>query len=129
METKKIDYNSIENMRIKKKLVAREVLHICRSMIDELSGTEFREEIDHKFYSVYDEETGSSIEPLEFWIVTEWLGEKLKDHGEIVDELFDFTIWARTTSGQAIALDYVISKIAEEMEILDGQEYSWSDRK
>ena len=139
MEKKKIDYNSPVNQDIKQKLVAREVIHRCNIMIDELSKANIqdswtsgeiynlKDEIVGKFFSVYDENS-EYYEPLEFWIITDWLGEKLKEHGELVDELFDFTIWARRTSGQAIALDYVISRIAEEMEILDGQQYSWSNR-
>ena len=129
MKTNKIDYNSTVNQDIKEKLIGREVIHRCNIMIDELVKTDLQDEILEKFFSVYDEETDSYFEPLEFWIVGDWFGEKLKDHSEIVAELFDFTIWARRTSGQAIALDYVISRIAEEIEILDGQQYSWADRK
>ena len=48
----------------------------------------------------------------EHWIVSEWLGRKLTEHGEKVD--FDFcnlTIWARTTTGQSISMDGVIVSI------------------
>lgn len=65
------------------------------------------------------------IEPYEFWIVSDWFGEKLENVGEIVDEFLGFTIWARTCSGQAISLDWSISKIAEDMEILEGQANQW----
>lgn len=129
MEKKKIDYNSSVNQDIKEKLIGREVIHRCNIMIDDLLKTDLQEEILEKFYSGYDEETDSYFEPFEFWIVTDWFGEKLKNYGCLVDELFDFTVWARGTTGQAIALDYVISRIAEQMEILDGQKYSWADRK
>lgn len=65
-------------------------------------------------------------EVLEHWIVTPWFGKRLKAQGEAVGELFDFTIWGRTTSGQAIALDRVIYDIAADMGILAGQENEWS---
>jgi hypothetical protein len=65
-------------------------------------------------------------EVFEHWIVTGWLAEKLKAHGETVGELFDFHIWGRCTTGQAILLDYVIRQIASEMEILVGQKNDWS---
>lgn len=129
MEKKKIDYDSGINQDIKQKLVGREVIHRCNIMIDDLLKTDLQDQIVEKFYSVYDEETETYFEPFEFWIVTDWFGEKLKSHGCLVDELFDFTIWARGTTGQAIALDYVVSLIAEEMQILDGQEYSWANNK
>lgn len=65
-------------------------------------------------------------EALEHWIVTEWMAEKLQDHGEMVMELFDFWIWGRCTSVQAILLDGVITDICEDMEILEGQKYEWT---
>lgn len=55
-------------------------------------------------------------EVYEHWIVTDWLADKLIEHGEKVDK--DFTgmcIWARTTTGQAIAADHVIEAITAEV--------------
>lgn len=65
------------------------------------------------------------IEAYEFWNVSDFLGRKLREQGETVVDILDFTVWARCTTGQAILLDGVISRIAEDMEILEGQEYSW----
>ena len=60
------------------------------------------------------------LEPMEFWIVSPWLGRKLKEYGEIVSfDFFGFTIWGRRTTGQAILLDGVISRICEELEMLE----------
>ena len=65
-------------------------------------------------------------EILEHWIVNTWFGEQLKKHGQVVEEDFHcLCIWGRATSGQAILLDYVISSIAAEMQILDGQKNDW----
>jgi len=68
-------------------------------------------------------------EILEWWIVDEWLYSKLKEHGEAVLEWGNNHYWGRTTSGQAIMLDGVISAICEEQEILQGQKYDWSKNK
>jgi hypothetical protein len=68
------------------------------------------------------------IEALEFWAVSSYFAEKLAEQGEMVAEVLDFHVWGRATSGQQIAADDVIGRIAEEMEILDGQAYSWADR-
>lgn len=66
-------------------------------------------------------------EALEHWAVTKFFGRKLKMMGEMVmDDFFGHTIWGRTTSGQAISMDYVIRAIASEMEILPGQKNDWS---
>ena len=65
-------------------------------------------------------------EILEYWIVSPWLGEKLKSHGEPVFERWSGWIWGRCCSGQAIFLDDVISEICCNMEILEGQSRDWS---
>lgn len=68
-------------------------------------------------------ETEPESEPVdifEWWIVTEYLYNKLKEKGECVLEWEDCYIWGRTTTGQAIHLDGVISEICKEMEILEG---------
>jgi hypothetical protein len=65
-------------------------------------------------------------EAYEHWIVTPWFADKLKEKGEIVGELFNWHIWGRCTTGQAILLDGVIQQIASDMEILPGQKNDWS---
>ena len=55
-------------------------------------------------------------EVFEHWAVSRWLGEKLEAQGENVDDDFaGLVVWARTTSGQGIAQDGVIQRIAEEL--------------
>jgi len=70
-------------------------------------------------------------EALEHWIVSDWLAAKLQDHGEMVlrDADWHFPVWGRQCSGQAILLDDVISKICEDMEILEGQKYDTTGQK
>jgi len=65
------------------------------------------------------------FEAYEHWVVSKYLGDKLKDKGEMVDDFFGMTVWGRCTSGQAILLDGVISEICNDMEILKGQKYEW----
>ena len=50
-------------------------------------------------------------EALEHWCVSAWLGERLKEEGEMVIDFLGLTIWGRTTSGQAIMLDSVVEDI------------------
>ena len=55
-------------------------------------------------------------EVFEHWIVSDWLADKLEERGEKVDRDFaGMTIWARTTTGQAISMDYVIEQIAADL--------------
>ena len=66
-------------------------------------------------------------EIFEWWIVTGYLYHKLKKKGEPVLEWGNNWYWGRTTTGQAILLDGVITSICRDMEILDGQANSWAD--
>lgn len=52
-------------------------------------------------------------EVFEHWIVSDWLADKLEEQGEsVARDVQGLTIWGRCTTGQAIALDYVIQSIA-----------------
>ncbi|MBE5033920.1 hypothetical protein [Gallalistipes aquisgranensis] len=53
-------------------------------------------------------------EVLEWWLIDSWLAERLQQEGEVVIEEYGCFWWGRSTSGQAICLDSVIQKIAEE---------------
>jgi len=60
----------------------------------------------------------------EWWMVSSYLCEKLEAQGCCVID--SEGIWGRTTTGQAILLDYVITRICADMEILEGQSNSWA---
>ena len=52
----------------------------------------------------------------EHWIVSDWLADKLIERGEKVDKDFaGLCVWARTTTGQMIAMDSVIEAIARQI--------------
>ena len=54
------------------------------------------------------------VEAFEHWAVSDWFGRRLADAGEMV--AFDFAglpaVWGRTCTGQAVALDDVVQRIA-----------------
>jgi hypothetical protein len=50
----------------------------------------------------------------EWWAVSPWLYEELKAQGEPVIDTFPH-LWGRTCSGQAIALDGVITRIEQKL--------------
>jgi hypothetical protein len=60
---------------------------------------------------------GEGLEPYEWevfehWAVSSWLAEKLIEQGEKVDTDFaGLNVWARTCTGQAIAMDGVMVRI------------------
>lgn len=65
-------------------------------------------------------------EIFEWWAVTNWLMEKLKEKGQPVIDAYP-CLWGRTTTGQAILLDGVISDICADLEILEGQKNEWTN--
>jgi hypothetical protein len=79
------------------------------------------EGIEETIYSLQIEEEIPK-EVYEWWLVTSWFEDKLKEKGEVFLELFGETWWGRQCTGQAILLDYVIGSIGEDMEILEGQD-------
>ena len=54
-------------------------------------------------------------ETYEFWVVTTALGDWLKHYGQTVEDVMGLTVWGRGCTGQAIALDYVITRIAYDL--------------
>jgi hypothetical protein len=60
---------------------------------------------------------GEEIEPherevFEHWAVSEWLADQLEAEGEKVARDFQgLNVWARTTSGQMISMDWVMERI------------------
>ena len=119
---KKYAYNSIKNQAIKDQFVQREVLACISDMADYLFG------YDGDKYADWEEwENLTELQEIyEYWIVTPWLGEKLRDKGEPVLERWGGWIWGRTCTGQAILLDGVISEICYDMGILEGQPHEWN---
>ena len=86
-------------------------LHVCPSC-GHAQGEEFAQE-ENEIY--------------EYWLVSDFLGKKLAAHGEpVLDCGYMGYVWGRTRTGQAIACDWVIERICEEMEILHGQKLAWA---
>jgi len=99
-------------------LVRREVHYCISHLISELSKDDKYIEEIMEFSAKYDNigEDEDVVEALEHWIVSDWLADKLSGQGEMITKDFmGMTIWGRTTSGQAISMDYVIEKITEEL--------------
>lgn len=84
-----------------------------REYIDDLQGDEYLDfceanEIDttDHYHEVY-----------EHWVVTGVLARELEMKGEKIISLFDFDhIWCRTTTGQSISIDHVITTIYDSIQ-------------
>lgn len=54
-------------------------------------------------------------EPLEWWLVSKWLHDKLTPLGFVTLQTDWGYYWGRTTSGQAIELDGVLQEVARQI--------------
>lgn len=66
------------------------------------------------------------VEVYEWWAVSRWFGEKLKEQGCVVIDSCGKSYWGREATGQSISLDGCIVNIAKDLQILDGMENEWS---
>ena len=83
------------------------------------------EEKYQEFAESYDIDP-EQVEAYEHWIVSSYLKDKLAEKGKMTGDVLGLDIWGRTTTGQAILLDLVISEICSDMNILEGQSNEWS---
>ena len=95
-------------------LVEREVCYCVSALIDELMGNQTYVDELIEYESRIDDE-GNQLEVFEYWIVSDWLADKLKARDEVVFEFFGLTIWGRTTTDQAIYCDYDIQEITKKL--------------
>lgn len=73
----------------------------------------------------YEHMDTAPVEIYEWWAVSGWFGEKLKEQGCVVIDAWGKSYWGREATGQSISLDGCITNIAKEMRILDGMENDW----
>lgn len=88
---------------------------------------ELIEEARSDFKSATEDQEAAEI--YEWWAVSNWFAEKLEAYGQSIIDTGSVKVWGRRTTGQAILLDYVITCIAMDMGILEGQENSWATKK
>lgn len=78
-------------------LVVEELMRHDESLLDRLQNLDENSEI------------------MEWWLVTPYMAELLKENGEVILSDYDCYWWGRTTSGQALYMDGVIQEIAGQL--------------
>ena len=86
-------------------LVIEELMKHDECLWDELEN--FDEDTDN-----FDEDT----DVLEWWLVTPFMADMLKNNGEVILAAYDCYWWGRQTSGQGLSMDWVIQEIARQTE-------------
>lgn len=116
-----------EEYREEQELVNNELKDLEKTQEkNEITLQEEQEELESLLEKIkeLEEEQEEPQEIYEWWTVSSWLLDKLKEYGEPVIEYEN--LWGRTTTGQSIKLDWVIGQIALDLEILEGQKHDWS---
>ena len=98
------DMMDLEDFKVNKK--GEYKCPTCKALSDE--------EPEYEYHEIY-----------EWWIVTDWLFDLLKEEGQPVMEFFNLSLWGRCTTGQSILLDGVMTRICSKLEILEGQANEW----
>ena len=78
--------------------VINELLRVNDALWDTIANTEEYDEV------------------FEWWLVTPYMAELLKENGEVIFSDYDCYWWGRTTTGQALYMDWVIQEIARQTE-------------
>ena len=102
------------------RVVGEVVLYNVGPLVGDMIGGKWDDELESILYKVDEsfEEDGAEptyMEALEFWLVQDWFADALEKEGELVGEVAGLRIWGRTTSGQAISMDYVVQDILKEI--------------
>lgn len=104
------------------KFVEQEI-HVCMSALvyelQQKTPDEFMDQFPELTGRYIQNEQGEEeyIDVYEYWAVSSWLAHKLEVQGEIVEnDFYGLCVWGRTTTGQAISMDYVIREILNQTE-------------
>ena len=110
-ETKKINWNGLtdKEQEFTESIINRDVLTLCNELVEYASENNDYIEFDN----YYDEENDEYCEIFQYFIITDWLYEKLAEIGGCVTEFKGFYIWGRTDFGQSMQMNYEIKTIAK----------------
>ena len=88
-------------------LVSNHVIYNQSSIVEELIKS--RAIPQEEIYPIYE----ADEDVMEWWLVTPYMARLLRNESEIVLENLGCHWWGRTSTGQAIYLDYVIGEICK----------------
>lgn len=95
------------------RIIKNEILTLANEMHEALQKIDFEVYCD-AWVNTYNQEDDTYKEIMQFFIVTDWLAEKLSAIGEPVAlDFYGLAWWGRTCCGQAIECDGTIQEIVE----------------
>ena len=127
--TKEIKLTDSEKQKIAQTLIDREGIYCVSGLVEKCLEKEIMswEDVENLYVlkcpkcgesKEFETDFEEAQEIFEWYIISKWLYEKLKEKGEPVLSYEDFNyFWGRTTTGQSVCLDNVIQDLAEELRI------------
>jgi len=101
-------YINCERAKIVDRLVWKEILTLANGLFEKLlNDSEYclYDEIEN-FYYEYENEEYEPKEVYQWWIVSDFLYERLQEVGEVVCDVEGVYFWGRTACGIALEYDY-----------------------
>jgi hypothetical protein len=101
-------------MKTIEQFVDDEIIYNQTGLVSFLLRDERNEEIGFSYYNIVndkEDENGDYPEVFSWYLVTDWLADKLKEEKEVVLETDQGSYWGRCTFGQLISMDSVIERI------------------
>ncbi|HDK7195006.1 TPA: hypothetical protein PTV74_003313 [Clostridium botulinum] len=118
LESEIVYCDDIENMYINNSEEIEELQNKIEELEDKEELTEQEEseieELENKIEEL-EEEQEEPQEIFEWWVVSNWLANKLEQYGEPILNSDYGTWWGRTCTGQALKLDYIFQQIVEDI--------------
>tara|TARA_R110002050_G_scaffold296665_1_gene456942 strand:+ start:422 stop:778 length:357 start_codon:yes stop_codon:yes gene_type:complete len=110
-ETKKLNWNGLTNkeQEFVETIINRDVLTLCNELMEYASVNNDYVE----FTNEYIEEEDTYKEIYQYFIISEWLYEKLTEIGACVAEFKGFYIWGKTDFGQGMDMNQELKTITK----------------
>tara|TARA_B100000965_G_C19561000_1_gene744460 strand:+ start:357 stop:836 length:480 start_codon:yes stop_codon:yes gene_type:complete len=118
---KKLNWNNLtdEEQTFIERMINRDVLTLCNELVSKgFEGAIDGEylEFENSYYEENEEEgieEGTPKEMMQFFIVSDWLADKLREIEACVTSFLGFEIWGRCEYGQSLEMDYDLKRVVK----------------
>lgn len=99
--------------KVAQTVVRNEIIVNISALINEIIESDGLSHNKDKYLSLKYNKNKENLSTKQYWVVSDWLGCKLKDSGEVVEEITTFMIWGRTVDDQPLENDEIIQEISK----------------
>tara|TARA_Y100001936_G_scaffold25620_1_gene23641 strand:- start:7873 stop:8286 length:414 start_codon:yes stop_codon:yes gene_type:complete len=118
---KELNWNGLtdEEQTFIERMINQDVLTLCNELVSKgFEGAIDGEylEFENSYYEENEEEgieEGEFKEMFQFFIVSDWLADELREIKACVTTFLDFEIWGRCEYGQSLQMDYDLKRVVK----------------